>query len=252
MKSTLILVILCVCINLSAQTTPVPIPQIPRDVNALAALTAAISASGAPAPLDSVIQSNVQFANGDSATLTSKTLGRDFRLENLITTDSEQTTVRVAGEAQRRRTTAVDTETAELSASEDAGVFLLPLLISVVNNKDFALRFVGQEGNLLHIQFWNTYASVPSMMHLANFTKKDLWLDVASGLPSKLSFVRKDGDGAVPSVAVEFDFSNYQAVGAIKIPFTISRSLNGVLWGTIQVQSVRFNVGLSSTDFQLQ
>jgi hypothetical protein len=236
----------------ASQGLPIGSVVIQRDPKAISALNAALLGFGPKLPVDSVAQASIILANGDSGTLTIKTLGRDSHSEDVITNNGEEVSIYVAGESNRRHNQNVDSQPLEAATSDASCIFPLPELFTAANNSDEALQYIGLEDTSFHLRFWNTFSSLPRLVQLAPFTRRDLWIDSSTGLPSKLTFDQRSAQGAVPSTAIEFDFSNYQAVGAVKYPFTIVKYVNGVLWGTIQIQSVQFNVGLSTADFPIQ
>jgi hypothetical protein len=81
----------------------------------------------------------------------------------------------------------------------------------------------------------------------------NIWLDSATGLPQKISVVRQDATGpAVPRFLLDYYFSNYQIVSGTYYPFQINISLNGTPWTTITISGVKFNTGLSESDFPVE
>jgi len=233
-------------------STGTPPASVQRDPTASSTVAAAIAAFGSTPPTDSVAQATVQLANGDSATLVIRGFGLRSNSEDLVDSNGEQKSIFVDGESNLRQGNAVESRTLERSASSSSCVFLLPELVVALNNPDVALEYVGQEGTTSHVRLRNTFASRPTLSRLAPFTRKDIWFDSATGLPTKIVFEHRQAEGAVPSIAVEVDFSNYRSVSGLQYPFSITKLVNGVPWGTITIQTVQFNTGLTPADFPIQ
>jgi hypothetical protein len=179
-----------------------------RDPSAVSALNAAISALGTTPPADSLAQATVQLADGSSASLTIKTLGNNSTAEDLVTSKDEERSIYVAGESNLLRGASVESRSAELAASSRSSIFVLPELAAAIGDSDITLQYVGQEGSNLHIRLWNTFSSRPRLARLSPFTRRDIWFDATTGLPSKIAFEHRPAEGAVPAIAVELDFSS--------------------------------------------
>jgi hypothetical protein len=50
----------------------------------------------------------------------------------------------------------------------------------------------------------------------------------------------------------EVHYSNYQTVGGVLMPFSITEDLTGQATWTIQLSQIKFNVGLQESAFALQ
>ena len=79
----------------------------------------------------------------------------------------------------------------------------------------------------------------------------DIYLDATSLLPTAFVFNTYSTDGS-QTIPVEVDFSNYQAINGIQVPFQIQRSVAGNLGLSFSVVSVLFNSGLSDSLFAIQ
>jgi hypothetical protein len=87
------------------------------------------------------------------------------------------------------------------------------------------------------------------MQHL---TQMDLYLDPTSLLPVALSFMTHPDNSELLDIPVQVQFSNYQSIGGVQIPFHVQKFLNGSLSLDVQVQSAVLNSGLSSSAFAVQ
>jgi hypothetical protein len=134
--------------------------------------------------------------------------------------------------------------------------FPLPFLASTLANADEYIRYVGPETlngqSVEHIQVWNSFASKPHLQKLAPFSLKDVWIADFSGLPVKIAYARRVSGGLAPSIPVEVLFSHYSNVNGIVFPFQIEKSMNGMPWQTITIETVSFSTGLTAAQFQVQ
>jgi hypothetical protein len=119
-----------------------------------------------------------------------------------------------------------------------------------------SLQYVGLETlnqqSVQHIRVQNSFASQPDFRQFADFAVFEVWLDTATGLPSRTSFVRRDGGASAPRIPVDTYFTAYQTISSIFYPSQISVSLNGTPWATITISSVSFNTGLTDSSFPVQ
>jgi hypothetical protein len=118
--------------------------------------------------------------------------------------------------------------------------------------------YVGQETlkgqSVLHVSFVQppstaAGANAAVMQHL---TQMDLYLDPTSLLPVALSFMTHPDNNELLDIPVQVQFSNYQSIGGVQIPFHVQKFLNGSLSLDVQVQSAVLNSGLSSSAFAVQ
>ena len=144
----------------------------------------------------------------------------------------------------------------ELAASSRTPNFPLALLAAALNNPDYSFEYLGLETldgtSVHHIRLWNTYSSEPRLSHLAEFSIRDLWIAVATGLPHRIAYDEREARGAVPRIAVAASFSDYRNVSGILYPFRIERAYNGTPWATITIEKVTFNSDVSGTDFAVR
>lgn len=80
----------------------------------------------------------------------------------------------------------------------------------------------------------------------------DLFLNSTTLLPVALSFAAHPDNNALLDIPVQVQFSNYQNVGGVQIPFHIQKFLNYSLSLDLQVQSAVLNSGLSANSFGVQ
>jgi len=230
-----------------------------RDQQALTILNQALAAMASSVPADSSATGTVTIVEGSSTqngTIQILTRGTAQTAETITSSAGQRAIIYSKDDAKEVGAGQSVNAPLELIVTDQSPDFPLPLLLSVLNNVDEAIRYIGQEvlngESAQHIQVWNTFASKPRLRELAPFSTKDIWFDSASGLPLKIAYIRQAGQGAVASFRVEVFFSNYNNVGGVLYPFQINKSYNGTPWQTITIQSVSFNTGLTDAQFQVE
>jgi hypothetical protein len=137
----------------------------------------------------------------------------------------------------------------------DAAWFFPALtVLSQASNSSYLFTYVGQETRngttVQHIRVAQNIGSAADPTGLARqLSTEDIYLDGNSLLPVALTFNAHPDNNALANIPVEVDFSNYQVVNGVKIPFRVQQFFNGTLFLDITVQSAALNAGLTSTDF---
>jgi hypothetical protein len=80
----------------------------------------------------------------------------------------------------------------------------------------------------------------------------DFYLDSASLLPVAITFNTHADNDALTDIGLEIDFSKYQSVEGIQVPFHIQKLVWGGLAVDVTVESVAMNSGLSDELFSIQ
>jgi hypothetical protein len=247
-------------VSAAAQQSSAPAAQtVQRDAQAVTILQQAVVAMASSAPADSSAMGTVTIVEGSSTETGSikiLTLGPSQTSETITLSGEQRVVVYANGDAKETAASQSSNLPLELAVSDQCPDFPLPVMLSALNNPDEAFHYVAAETldgtTVQHIQFWNSFSSNPSQQNLAPFSSKDVWIDSASSLPLKVSYSRRGGGGAVPTVPVEVFFSNYTKVNGVLYPFQIKKSYNGTPWETITIQSVSFNTGLTTAQFQVE
>lgn len=228
----------------------------PEEGEARAALSKAISRMGATAPKDSMSAGHVDLIEGTrhrEGRIWITTRGLDQCAES--TQFENDRRLKIVSHGEVRETSRGGSHMLSLESFESSQCmeFPLPWLQSVERDPDMAFNYIGEEvldnTPVLHIRFWNTFASKRALEALAQFTTKDLWIDAVTGLPKQVSFERKEGRGAVPGFKITISFSGWRVQNGVAYPGQIDKTLNGVPWMSITMQSVAFGVGLTDDDF---
>jgi hypothetical protein len=102
-----------------------------------------------------------------------------------------------------------------------------------------------------HIQIapQSSAVSAASNQTLAQIATTDIYLDASSYLPVAMAFGTHPDDNANLNIPVEIDFSNYQNVQGVLVPFHVQKFMNGSLLLDLTIQSAQMNTGLTSATF---
>ncbi len=232
-------------------------PQPIRDPQAVAALQQAVAAMGAAIPSDSVATGTVTIVAGtetDQGTIRILTRGTNQTLEEeeIDTPQAVRTQVFSQGEASETVGTTAAPFPLQRAVTSHCPDFPLPYLTAILTNPDEELKVIGPEqmdgAAALHVEAINTFASNIKLQFLSGFTTTGIWLDAKTGLPLKISYVRRDTSQS-PQIRMEVLFSDYRNIGGVLYPTSIQRFLNGTLWMTVTLQTVNFSTGLIDGDF---
>ena len=252
-SASLVICSLLISASIAAQTPP------PRDPQAVAILQHSLAAMGGVVPGDSVATGAIRLVAGsriETGSIRILTRGLDQTAEHTDTQLGRRAVIYSRGLANEIEGAAVRRLQLELAVTSQSPDFPVGLLTATFRNASAGIQYVGLEtlgGSAVHhIRFWNTFPAWRRSTHLAQFSLKHLWIDVASGLPRKVAYDRRAALGSAPRIAVEVSFSNYRNIGGVLYPLVIEKSLNGTPWATITVGSVVFNTGLSDADFPVQ
>jgi hypothetical protein len=245
------------CLSFLPQQSASPIV---RDPQALALLQASVRTMGGKVPSDSVASGSITIVAGSQTsvgTIRILTHATWNTSEQIILSDRTQTTIFSEGNANQTENNIVSKFSMERAASSQSLCFPLPFFAGALDNSDEAIQYIGAEtleqGAAQHIQIRNTFSSNPRLQQVSDATVADIWLDATTGLPLKISMVRRDGHGpSVPQIPLDYYYSNYQLISGVYYPFQIDISLNGTPWTRISITSVQFSVGLSDSDFIVQ
>ncbi len=139
-------------------------------------------------------------------------------------------------------------------------VWFFPQLSVLAATGDASLIFtyVGQETrNGISVHHIQSYRYIPGAIPEATalnqqLSTMDIYLDAASLLPTAFAFNIHSVDGADPGLPVEVDFSSYQSVSGVQVPFRIQRYVAGSLGLDFTVTSAQLNSGLSDSVFVIQ
>jgi len=244
-----------ITLSLNPQTPQSPPPVVVRDAQAVAFLQKSVAAMGV-LPSDSRASGNITIIAGSltqQGTIQIVTRGTTETSVAVQAETANWSVIYSGGQANHTEAGKTSVLSLERSASSQSLHFPLPFLSGLLSDADVSLQFIGQEalGSSVvnHIRVQNTFASEPLWQSLSEFTATDIWLDASTGLPAKISLIRRDGGGSAPRVPISISYSDYQTVSGVRYPFTIQEFITGTLWATTTIQSVSFNTGLTDANF---
>ncbi|MGB7727413.1 MAG: hypothetical protein WBL50_05235 [Candidatus Acidiferrum sp.] len=128
----------------------------------------------------------------------------------------------------------------------------------LVSNSGIVGTYIGQETlngqSVLHISLYQPPVGVTGQTAALpqHLSQMDLFLNPTTLLPVALSFTTHPDNNALLDIPVQVQFSNYQSIGGVQIPFQVQKFLNGTLSLDLQVQSAVLNSGLSASGFSVQ
>ena len=130
--------------------------------------------------------------------------------------------------------------------------------LATPSDPGLVFSYVGQESlngvSVQHLQIYRYLAGQKAVV--ISLTQQlstiDVYLDASSLLPLTFNFnIHPDSDAAT-NIAVEVDFSNYQNMNGIQVPFRIQKFVQGSLAVDVTVASAIFNSGLLDSSFAVQ
>src|SRR5712692_8702978 len=205
-----------------------------RDPPAVALLQGSVLVMGGTVPADSVTTGSITIVAGSetsTGTIRILTRGINQTSEQITLPQSNASVTYSGGLAGQTINSASTSLPIERATTSQSVCFPLPSLSGALGNPDVSFLYVGLEtlnqSSVQHIRLQNSFASRPNFQQFADFAFFDVWLDTASGLPQRISFVRRDGGGSAPRIPVDTYFTGYQTISAIAYPSQINVSLNG-------------------------
>jgi hypothetical protein len=136
----------------------------------------------------------------------------------------------------------------------DAAWFVPELtVLSQLSNPNLVASYVGQETRagaaVQHLHFAFQSPSPDPTGLFQSLSAEEVYLDASTFLPVALTFNAHPDIDAGTNISVEIDFSSYQSVNGVQVPFRVQKLLNGTLFLDVTVQSVQINSGLTSAAF---
>ena len=234
--------------------SPTSAPAAPRDPQAVSAVQNCIVAMGGVSAIaavqNSVTQGTMQavqqdwFSNGN---FTWQTSGAEFSYDN-PTASGRSIIVSGFGKPQASQDGTVSN--VYLHVAEAMYPHHLPavVLLQALQNTSYSMHFVANETlngeAVVHIQTVLTTDEVT-----VEVTPEDWYFDASSFMPVQVVYLMPfDGDPRKSITGIE-QYSNYQTVSGVQVPFQLVISVAGQLGGTAQIQSVQFNTNPSQSVF---
>lgn len=130
--------------------------------------------------------------------------------------------------------------------------------LSTTSDPALVFSYIGQEtrgsGIVQHIQVYRYLngQKANTISLTRQVSTMDVYLDANSLLPVAYVFNTHPDDDATTNIPSEVDFSNYQSVGGVQVPFHIQKFIQGSLAVDITVTGATFNSSLPDSLFVVQ
>jgi hypothetical protein len=140
--------------------------------------------------------------------------------------------------------------------TEPAWFFPAFVLADVLSNSTYSISAVDQQStNGSSVYHMTVFLQVTIPGDTSNWIQRlsrmDLYLDSTSLLPTAIALNVHPDNNASLDIPEEFTFSNYQIFQGAQVPFHIQRYRNHTLLLDVQVSTITFNSGLTSSAFTL-
>lgn len=136
-------------------------------------------------------------------------------------------------------------------ATDAAWFFPALSVLSQLSNPNLLVTYVGNETrggvSLQHLHFVIQNPVATGIFQ--QLSAEDVFLNASSYLPVAITFNAHPDNDAGSNIPEEIDFSNYQAVNGVQVPFRIQKLLNGSVLFDLTVQSATLNSGLTAAAF---
>jgi hypothetical protein len=121
------------------------------------------------------------------------------------------------------------------------------VISQMISNPALTLVYVGGEGGLFHFQVYQQQpnASGATGELLQHLTQMDIYLSSTTLEPVTLQFNAHAESNANVDVPVTIQYSNYQTVNGVSMPFRVQRFFNNSLALDFQIQSADINSGIT-------
>lgn len=126
-------------------------------------------------------------------------------------------------------------------------------ILSQLSNASLVASYIGEETRagapVQHLHFALQSASADPTGLIQSLTGEEVYLDATTFLPVAITFnAHPDSDAGI-NIAVEIDFSSYQSVNGVQVPFRIQKLINNGLVLDLTINSAKINQGLTAADF---
>jgi hypothetical protein len=246
----------------SAQTPPQSDPQaVALATQSIAALTGGNPISDITLTGNAIWTSGTDTANG-TATAYGKT-NVESRLDLVLGGGNRSEVRNSAGgypQGAWINSTGQSTPSAPQNCWTDA-VWFFPTLtsLSAVNSDPtLILTYVGEETqngrSVQHIQSYHYIASkIPNLTtSTEQMSMVDYFLDAQTLVPVSITFNAHPDDSTTTNIGVEIDFSNYQLISGILVPFHVTKIWQGNPLFDFTVTNAVVNSGLPDSLFSIQ
>lgn len=248
-----------------AQQTAVSTPA-PRDAQAVSVLQRSLAAlAGTTSLTDVTLNANANYVAGSdeetgSATLKATAIGRG-RVD-LSLSGGQRSEVMDASQAAPTGSWcgpdgAWHATVAHNLYSDPTWFFPIFLIRRAVTGTDYAISPMDAETQngvaVEHIAIYQSSGfAAQQATKIQGLGEIDLYLNVSTLLPVRLVFNTHADTNVLVNIPVAIEYSNYQLVQGVSIPYHIQKYINNGLALDLTVSSAQMNSGLSATEFQAQ
>lgn len=140
----------------------------------------------------------------------------------------------------------------------EAGWFPVFTLGNLISASGTVLLYVGPEtrygASVIHVSGSRVFSNLSgkSASIRQHLTQVDVYLDSTTLLPVSYVFNLHPDNNALQDIPTEFQYSNYQTVQGIQVPFHIQEIVNGSLALDFQVQGASLNTGITAVQISAQ
>jgi hypothetical protein len=136
-------------------------------------------------------------------------------------------------------------------ATDAAWFFPALSVLSRLSNPNLLVTYIGNETrggvSVQHLHFLIQNPVAAGVFQ--QLSAEDVYLNASSNLPVAITFNAHPDNDASANIPAEIDFSNYQNVNGVQVPFRIQRLLNGSVLFDLTIQSATLNSGLTAAAF---
>ena len=253
--------LLAVAVASSAQQAPTAVTQDPTAV-ALVAKSLAVLGGGAPISDVTLTGTATRIVGSDAGTgtVTLKALGTSSSQMDLSLSNGMRSEIRTQTNSGPQGVWLAPGGTYNAMAmhnclTDAAWFFPAFSVLSQLSNPYLSATYLGAETrgeeSVQHLRFSFTIpaASLDPLGVYSKLTNEDLYIDSSSLLPVALVFTTHPDNNAFLNIPVEVDFSNYQAVSGVQVPFHIQVLRNGTVFLDVTIQNAILNSGLTASAF---
>jgi len=126
-------------------------------------------------------------------------------------------------------------------------------VLSQLSNPSLVVSYIGQETRgtavVQHLHFAYQSGSPDPTGFFQGLSAEEVYLDATTFLPVAITFNAHPDSDANINIAVEIDFSAYQSVNGVMVPFQIQKLINNGVVLDLTINSAKINQGLTAADF---
>ncbi|MGH9644553.1 MAG: hypothetical protein ACRD3Q_19285 [Terriglobales bacterium] len=251
------------CVSLVGRQIPTTTqPTVQRDQQALAILSQALSAAGGQTAVaaihDYAATGKVTYSWGDGVQGSVTVKGRglhQFRVDATFADGVHSWVLNSVTTFQRNPDGSTSPLPSQNTIKPATVIFPLLQILTVSQDTSFSISYGGlvtRNGQQLYdilVQKIFPAASDP-IGALSKMTKSQIFIDPKTLTVQIIEDTAYRKDGGPGEYLHDILFLNYQTVNGILVPFSITESIAGQQTMTMQLSQIKFNTGLTDTDFE--